>query len=82
MSCPHSLVGSPSSCSMCIGAVPRIVERDPDTGVMSIDGRPVDRKFLPASTYRNGPPKYRGGRPTKAVAELRKRERVDNDIDD
>lgn len=45
MACPHSLIGDPSSCSMCRGAVPRRVVRDPDTNVLTIDGKPAMRAF-------------------------------------
>ncbi len=32
-------------CSMCLGATPRIVARDPVTGVLTLDGLPVVRAF-------------------------------------
>lgn len=45
MPCPHSLVGSPETCSMCRGATPRVVTRDPATGEVRLDGVAIDRPF-------------------------------------
>lgn len=79
MACPHSLIGSPELCSQCLGVTPLICKRDEQTGVITVDGKPVERAFQPAGSMRNGPPPRKTGRPkkevTRAVADLRARER-------
>lgn len=80
MPCPHGS-GLPASCSMCRGVVPKIVTRD-SAGAMRVDGVVVKRQFQPASSYRNGPPKRRLGRPSNAVRELRRREQMRMGDDD
>jgi hypothetical protein len=52
MSCPHGC-GDAEWCSQCVGAVPRIVTRDPDTGILAVDGVPAPRTYQPATS-----PKY------------------------
>lgn len=49
MSCPHGW-GPPGGCSMCLGAVPRRVERDQETGALLLDGEPVARAFQGPAT--------------------------------
>lgn len=50
MHCPHSLIGDASSCSQCIGAKPKRVAWDLDTGVLTVDGVPLVRRFQPAAS--------------------------------
>ena len=43
MSCPHSLNGSPLSCSQCIGCVPRRISYDYSAETLTVDGQPTNR---------------------------------------
>lgn len=51
--CPHSLIGSPESCSQCIGFMPKIVVRDEATGILTMDGKVVPRSamLVPEARY-------------------------------
>jgi hypothetical protein len=65
--CPHSTVPGASrrSCSLCIGATPRLCTRDEATGQLFIDGKPIDREFALNPTQ--CAPLGRRGRPKKGV---------------
>ncbi len=79
MPCPHGC-GDPSTCSQCRGAIPKMITRDPTSGLILVDGAPMETRLfvLPPATPHN----VKRGRPRKQTAERRRQNLVATGGDD